>query len=265
MRSSGASLVDETVRAVSGYYGRLARIGLDLARAVVPVDQLREAVARLPIEVTPSLDGARRTVTSLASVASAPAADDLADRPTLLVEADGDRPGFGVFIVENLTAEPVSAPISVSVFVDDLGREVRPRLLLRPATVSLGPGEQAMVQLAAELDEALESGVRYHGEIAIPALSDRRIPIVLRRRPVETVVAASSPVPTAASPGATAASPTATPVRRRASGPAATPPAATPVRRRASGPAPAPTPRAIVPRAARPRRRRATTTPDEPT
>lgn len=254
MRSSEASLVDETVRAVGGYYGRLARIGLDLARAVVPVDRLREAAARLPIEVTPSLEGARRAVTSLASVGSAPAANDPADRPTLLVEADGDRPGFGVFIVENLTAERVSAPISVSVFVDDLGREVRPRLLLRPATVSLGPGEQAMVQLAAELDEALESGVRYHGEIAIPALSDRRIPIVLRRRPGETVVAAASaasPVPTADSPAGTAASPTATPVRRRASAPAATPPAATP--------------RATVPRAARPRRRPATTTPDERT
>ena len=58
----------------------------------------------------------------------------------------------------------------------------RPRLVLRPATVSLAPGEQAMVRVAAELDDTLESGVRYRGEIAIPALSDRRIPIVLRRR-----------------------------------------------------------------------------------
>ena len=74
-----------------------------------------------------------------------------------------------MFLVENLTAEPVSAPIHVSAFVDERGREVRPRLGLRPATVSLGPGEQAMVRLAAELDDALESGVAYRGEIAIPA------------------------------------------------------------------------------------------------
>ncbi len=239
-RASGPSLVDETVRALNGYYGRLGRIGLDLARAVVPVERLRDAAARLPIEVTPMLGDLRRAATGATSVASGSGARPApTDSPTLLVEADGAHPGFGVFLVENLTAEPVSAPISVSTFVDEHGREVRPRLVLRPATVSLGPGEQAMVQLAAELDEALEAGVRYRGEIAIPALSDRRIPIILRRRSAEP----ADDAPARDAPAEPAPAVPAPARRRRTSGPPAGRPAAA---------------------AAKPRRRRATSSADEP-
>jgi hypothetical protein len=170
----GGSFVDETTRALIGYYGRLGRIGLDLAGVVLPSRAIR-------LDVSPLARLFRRATGSPEPGGSAPGSGEDGGTRTLLVEADGGRPGFGVFVVENLTAEPVSAPITVSAFVNDAGNEVRPRLVLRPATVSLAPGQQAMVQLAAELDEELETGVRYRGEIAIPALSDRRIPIVLRR------------------------------------------------------------------------------------
>ena len=164
--------------------------------------------------------------------------------------------------MENLTAEPVSAPISVSVFVDDKGRTVRPRLVLRPATVSLAPGEQAMVRVAAELDDTLEPGVRYRGEIAIPALSDRRIPIVLRRLPAE-------PDPVDATSGA--------PEPERTASPAAAGKAASREDRCAGAfPRPEGRPgegrpvlpgagsRAAVRPAAKPRRRRSAASPDEP-
>jgi hypothetical protein len=240
-RGTGSSLVDETVRAIGGYYGRLGRIGLDLASIVLPIDDLRDAAARLRFDVGPdfrpriSLDG--DVVDRPRSVASS---------PTLLVEGNGDRPGFGVFVVENLTADPVSAPIQVSAFVDDRGNEVRPRLVLRPSTLQLGPGEHAMVQLAAELDDALESGVRYRGEIAIPGLSDRRIPIVLRRRPpTEEAPIAKRPIaktaaakPAAAKPAAakSASAKPATARRQRAASTPAKPAATRPRRRSTSGP-----------------------------
>jgi hypothetical protein len=48
--------------------------------------------------------------------------------------------------------------------------------------VILGPGEQAVVRVAAKLDDAFEPGVAYRGEITIPGVSERRIPVVLRRR-----------------------------------------------------------------------------------
>jgi hypothetical protein len=186
------SLVDETARALTGYYGRLGRIGLDLAGAVLPFDTMR-------FDVTPLVRLLRRATGGAEPAGPAPGPGETPGTRTLLVEADSGRPGFGVFVVENLTAEPVSAPITVSAFVNDAGHQVRPRLVLRPATVSLEPGQQAMVQLAAELDEELETGVRYRGEIAVPALSDRRIPIVLRR------VAPADGVPNPSDGGATEA------------------------------------------------------------
>src|SRR4051794_11731122 len=195
----GASLVDETARALTGYYGRLGRIGLDLAGAVLPSGAIR-------LDVTPLARLFRRATGAVEPAGPASGPGDTGAARTLLVEADGGRPGFGVFLVENLTAEPVSAPITVSAFVNDAGHEVRPRLVLRPATVSLEPGQQAMVQLAAELHEELETGVRYHGEIAIPALSDRRIPIVLRR--VSPAEAVTDPSDGPAAEGAKAAAET---------------------------------------------------------
>ena len=142
---------------------------------MIPIDQLRDAAARLP---------------------ATSAAPTVLASPTLVVETDGDRPGLGAFLVENLTADPVSAPIHVSAFVDERGREVRPRLGLRPSTVTLGPGEQAVVRLAAKLDDALEPGVAYRGEITIPGVTERRIPVVLRRTAGEPPAVDEPPAPT---------------------------------------------------------------------
>jgi hypothetical protein len=195
---SGPSLVDETARALTGYYGRLGRIAVDLGQVLLPVEVIS-------LDLSPLFRLFRREPGDAESAPSPLPSADVSGSPTLLVEAAGDTPGFGVFVVENQTAAPVSAPITVSPFVSDEGHEVRPRLLLRPAVVTLEPGQQAMVQLAAELDEALEPGVRYRGEIAIPALSDRRIAIVLRRVATDAAPVIDSPT---AEPTTEPASPT---------------------------------------------------------
>jgi hypothetical protein len=210
---------------------------------LLPIERLREAAARLPIEMTPMFRVAPHASDPTAGDSTSEAAEAAGARapgvsPTLLIEADGDRPGFGVFLVENLTGKPVSAPIGVSSFIGEQGHEVRPRLMLRPTSVSLGPGEQAIVQLAAELDEALEAGVRYHGEIAIPALSDRRIPIVLRRRAAGSAPEATAAKPRRANPAEPNDPPAAKPPRRtpvkRGAPPPATPPATSRSRRSTS-------------------------------
>lgn len=208
-RGSDPSFFDEAVRAVTGYYGRMGRIGMDLAGIVIPIDQLRDAAARLPLEVSTPL-GRLRTASDDVDVARVPSIDPespgagTVPSPTLVVEADGDRPGFGVFLVENRTADALSAPIHVSAFVDDGGHEVRPRLVLRPSALNLGPGEQAIVRLSARLDDSFEVGVTYRGEIAVPGLSEKRIPIVLRRRLTDEPAADEPGVtkPTTAKPAA---------------------------------------------------------------
>jgi hypothetical protein len=102
---------------------------------------------------------------------------------TILLEAEAGQSGMGVFIVENTTAEQLSIPVSASPFHDPRGREVHPAIAFRPDVITLDPGDQQVVQVAAAVDETLEPDVRYHALISVPGLSATRIPIVLRRRP----------------------------------------------------------------------------------
>jgi hypothetical protein len=100
----------------------------------------------------------------------------------VLEAAAGDR-ALGVFLVENRLQSRVSAPIMASAFTDPEGREFRPGLVFEPEVVTLDPGEQLLVRVAALLDEPLLPEVDYRGELTIPGLSGSRVKLVLRQRP----------------------------------------------------------------------------------
>jgi hypothetical protein len=108
--------------------------------------------------------------------------------PSLVLEAEAGNSALGVFLVENQLSQEVHAQVITSSFTDALGRSVRPAMVFDPAAVTLGPSEQLLMRVSAMITDELEPGVRYHGELTIPALRGTRIPIVLRRR--------SSPPPT---------------------------------------------------------------------
>jgi len=108
---------------------------------------------------------------------------------TMVVEAEAGGRGVGVFVVENSSANPVSASASVSSFSDPSGRQVHPAVRFRPAALRLEPGQQVLVQVAAAVDDTMDPDVSYRGEITIPGLSHARIPIVIRRRPGPKVAA----------------------------------------------------------------------------
>jgi hypothetical protein len=155
------------------YYTKLGGLAVALTEALVPaMGELRPTLRLSPD-------------TSSAQAEKAEATDPTAERSeqTILVEATAGSTGFGVFMVENTTAQKVSAPVDVSAFVDPSGREIRPELKVSPDVVTLEPGDQVLVQVAAVVDRKLEPDVRYRGEISIPRLSGARIPIVVRRRP----------------------------------------------------------------------------------
>ena len=99
-----------------------------------------------------------------------------------MIEAAAGRNGLGVFMVENTTGKKVSAPLGVSAFADESGREVRPTVRFSPDVVSLEPGDQVLVQVVAGVDSTFEPGVRYGAEISIPQLAAAGIPLVVRRR-----------------------------------------------------------------------------------
>jgi hypothetical protein len=151
----------DCVEAGLRYWGRLGRLALEGAAAIRPV------VA----ELRPDAAGSDARPASEAGLPR-----------TILLETEVGRPALGVFVVENTTAQQLSIPIRVSPFVADDGREAQPAVVFRPDVITLGPGEQLIVQVVAAIDETLEPGIRYRAEISVPELSETRIPIVVCRR-----------------------------------------------------------------------------------
>jgi hypothetical protein len=151
----------DSVEAGLRYWGRLGRLTLEGAAAILPV----------LAELRPD---AGRPAASPASEVGLPR--------TILLETEVGRSALGVFVVENTTAQQLSVPIRISPFVAEDGREAQPAVVFRPDVITLAPGEQLVVQVVAAIDETLEPGIRYRGEISVPELSETRIPIVVRRR-----------------------------------------------------------------------------------
>jgi hypothetical protein len=153
------------------YYARLGGLAFELAGSLVPgIRELRPTV-----RLSPDPPAAHVEKPSAQS-------GELSEQ-TIVIEAAAGRSGLGVFMVENTTQRKVSAPVGVSAFADASGRKVHPVVKFSPAEVTLEPGDQVLVQVAAAVDATLEPDIRYRAEITIPRLSGTGIPIVVRRRP----------------------------------------------------------------------------------
>ncbi len=108
----------------------------------------------------------------------------LAD-PILLLEGETGARVVTAFLVENERPEAVSAAIDLSPFTDAGGNSASPVATVTPSVLELGPGEQALVQVAAVLGPELTADVRYVARISIPGLSETTVPIAARRRVAE--------------------------------------------------------------------------------
>ena len=111
----------------------------------------------------------------------APSPGAEASAPALVLEAEAGESAEGAFIVENLLSEGMSSPVVASGFASAEGHELRPRLAFEPEVVVLDAGEQTLVRVVASIDEALETGVDYRGEVTVPGLVSRGLSIVVRR------------------------------------------------------------------------------------
>jgi hypothetical protein len=163
----GLGALRDAAEAGVRYYAKLGGLALELAETLVPsVGGLRPR-----LNMTPDLPPRAEVE---------PAAPK---EQTIVIEAPAGRKGLGVFMVENTTAQTVSAPVGVSTFAAADGREATLEVAFSPEEVSLDPGDQVLVQVAAAVDESLEPDLRYRAEISIPSLSGATIPLVVRRRP----------------------------------------------------------------------------------
>jgi hypothetical protein len=116
-----------------------------------------------------------------AGVAAGPAAQS-ATTGAMVLEGEAGGRVLGVFMVENHLGQAISAKVVASPFADSGGRTVQPVMTFEPETVTLGPGEQALVRVTTVIDETLEPEARYLGQLTIPGLAGTKIPVVLRRR-----------------------------------------------------------------------------------
>jgi hypothetical protein len=165
-------VVREALEASIRYYGRLGRLALEGGALLVrPVFEERTITPAQP----PAQPAARR--------ATAPPARR--SQRTVLLEAPAGKSALGVFVVENVSADPVATELAVSPLAGPSGEQAESALRFVPERIALEPGDQVLVQVAAPIDASLEPGVRYRGEISIPGLSGVRVPIALRRRPDE--------------------------------------------------------------------------------
>ena len=148
-----------------------------------------DAVRRLRVRIAPARDVARQGAVGQAgrrpspSAAPTSAASGPPRRPSLVLEAEVGGVAGGVFVVGNMLAREVTAPVVLSPFISADGREAKPATRIEPATVMLEPGEQTLVQVWAAIDEGCEPGVAYRAEARVPGMSEDGVPVILRRRP----------------------------------------------------------------------------------
>jgi hypothetical protein len=109
----------------------------------------------------------------------------------LVLEAEAGQVAQGVVMVENRLSRRVSATVVTSAFSSGTGEEIWPTLRVQPGTIDLEPGGRTLVQVGALVDERLETGMRYRGQVTVPGLSDTPIPVVLQRRPSQTAAPAA--------------------------------------------------------------------------
>ncbi|MEO8450586.1 MAG: hypothetical protein ABI647_12375 [Gemmatimonadota bacterium] len=105
-----------------------------------------------------------------------------ASAATLVLEAPAGSEAQGVFMVENRLPRTVSTAVVTSAFADPSGRAVEYPLRVVPSVITLEPGGRTLVQIFATVTDTLEPNVPYRGEVNVPGLAERGIPVLLRRQ-----------------------------------------------------------------------------------
>jgi hypothetical protein len=163
--ASGADLERAWRRAADAnarYYRAVGRLYGDYVRAVAGA--------------TRGLAASRRRAAAAGAAAPPPP-----PAPVLALEAEAGSSASGIFVIENRSAERVSAPVEAAPLADPHGRTAAARPAFEPEVVTLAPGEQMLVQVTFPVDETLRVGADYRSTLRVPGLAGTSIPIVVRR------------------------------------------------------------------------------------
>ncbi len=102
--------------------------------------------------------------------------------PALLLEAAAGDEARAVVMVSNDLDREVEAPVVPSAFTGPDGEGVDVTLKAEPKTVKVPAGGRVPVTLMASISTTMVEGTSYRGEVDVPGLSQRGVPVVIRRR-----------------------------------------------------------------------------------
>jgi hypothetical protein len=156
--------------------------------AIRAFDLLVSAVS----EIGPQIVSTATRVQEATAIPIPPAMPSVPSPAPILLEGEGGKRAFGLFVVENNLPQQISARVEVGPLVDPNGREIKAVLRFEPGVITLAPKEQVVAKVSARISRGLIAGVRYQGEIRVPGSAGARIPIVVRRKPTGNSKANSS-------------------------------------------------------------------------
>jgi hypothetical protein len=100
----------------------------------------------------------------------------------LVIEGEAGTLVRGTFLVSNDLERATSCRFVASDFKDPNGVSVRSKVSFDPPALELGPGEQRVVSVSIAMDDSLNPGVGYAGEISISGMEGFAVPVMLRRQ-----------------------------------------------------------------------------------
>jgi hypothetical protein len=102
--------------------------------------------------------------------------------PALVLEGVAGTEVRAVLMISNDLTREAAASVQVSTLRGPDGRFASVEVRAAPESLTLAAGARVPVTLLAEITEALHVDTDYHGEVTVPGLSARGVPIVVRRR-----------------------------------------------------------------------------------
>jgi hypothetical protein len=103
--------------------------------------------------------------------------------PVLLLEGRAGTEARAMVMISNDLDREAEAAVVASPLRGPDGRFLAADLRTEPTAVKLAPGARTSVTLVVGVTDAMEVGADYRGEINVPGLSPRGVPVVVRRLP----------------------------------------------------------------------------------
>ncbi len=107
---------------------------------------------------------------------------DAAVAPALVLEGVAGAQVRTVLMISNDLTCDADATVEISTLRGPDGRFASVEVRAMPESLTLVAGARAPVTLVADITDALHVDTDYHGEVTVPGLSTKGVPIVVRRR-----------------------------------------------------------------------------------